>query len=170
VYAKNTNGPLWSAGDPVLVLEDTRTTTFHSRGGRPFTLFSKPIRNVTDIWSKTVAPNLGSSLLIQSWRSGNVQKMKSICPNNPGLDGRSTLEDVSKLSYEEERKVIAEFNSTQDHGKWAVSKNVRDGHFCIGDLNRVTSQMKRGGGVLCMHNERVATAFRRMVNKTDCDP
>jgi len=65
--------------------------------------------------------------------------------------------------------VVAEFSSGQDHGKLAVGKNGDDALFCIGDLNRVESQMRRGGGVLCFRdNIGLASAMRNLVNQTEC--
>jgi hypothetical protein len=98
--------------------------------------------------------------------------MLNVCPDNPenypGHGGDRALEDVRRLRYETVEDVMAIFWGSQEHGKWAVSKNYRDGYFCIGDLNRVASQKRRGGGVLCMWDVRVANAFNWLVVDTDC--
>ena len=39
---------------------------------------------------------------------------------------------------------------TVDHSKWCVGANAAKGHVaCIGDINRMSSQAKRGGGAVC---------------------
>ncbi len=57
------------------------------------------------------------------------------------------------------------FVDTKDHAKWAASpmssnKHIRSNPYvtCIGDINRMTSQRKRGGGAVSLE-----TRFR-------CDP
>jgi hypothetical protein len=48
---------------------------------------------------------------------------------------------------------------TQDHSKWAVS----DIYCFIGDLNRMDSQRKRGGGGLLIRHPDLAHGFKELI-------
>jgi deoxyribonuclease-2 len=43
-----------------------------------------------------------------------------------------------------------EWNETQDHSKWAIADSTSQNVVCLGDMNRMTSQWKRGGTFLCL--------------------
>ena len=49
---------------------------------------------------------------------------------------------------------------TKDHAKWAAS--VEPNWVCIGDINRQTSQEKRGGGVICFQDQDVWEQFSKI--------
>lgn len=52
-----------------------------------------------------------------------------------------------------------------DHSKWgvALSKEV----VCFGDINRMTSQYKRGGGTTCFENKAIWQQFLNSVTDHD---
>ena len=52
-----------------------------------------------------------------------------------------------------------EFKESQDHSKWGTSKR----YFWIGDLNRMTSQAKRGGGGFLLKYHGVAETLRTCI-------
>ena len=53
---------------------------------------------------------------------------------------------------------------TVDHSKWAISTTKDQPHVCVGDLNRVHSQQKRGGGVICQTNLDLWNIFSRSIS------
>ena len=54
-----------------------------------------------------------------------------------------------------------EFRNTDDHGKWGLSMTREQGAWlCFGDLNRMSSQRFRGGGVVCFQEEGLWEAWR----------
>jgi hypothetical protein len=58
------------------------------------------------------------------------------------------------------------WTESQDHAKWAVAldnSNVA----CIGDINRMTSQEKRGGGTVCFESAALANALYNSVTSSD---
>lgn len=59
------------------------------------------------------------------------------------------------------------WTETQDHAKWAVSTSVSDNVICVADINRMTSQRKRGGGALCWNHGYVATQLRNSIIDVD---
>lgn len=54
-----------------------------------------------------------------------------------------------------------------DHSKWAVGSVSSDPFVCIGDLNRMRSQAKRGGGTVCVRNSALWKLFYRQVEATE---
>ncbi|KAA0191202.1 hypothetical protein FBUS_09942, partial [Fasciolopsis buskii] len=61
------------------------------------------------------------------------------------------------------------FKSFQDHSKWACTILVdsdssnRDMWICLGDINRMFSQFHRGGGTMCIQNNRIWAAFAHLI-------
>ena len=56
------------------------------------------------------------------------------------------------------------FNESQDHSKWATTNND---YYWVGDLNRMTSQMNRGGGGFVCRNPIIARAFRSLIKSAN---
>lgn len=54
-----------------------------------------------------------------------------------------------------------QYGETDEHSKWGVSKDHST--LCIGDINRMTSQLNRGGGATCFTNTATATAFAKLI-------
>jgi deoxyribonuclease II len=50
---------------------------------------------------------------------------------------------------------------THDHAKWGIM--THSNWICVGDINRMISQRKRGGGAIAFQNE----ALWRALSKTD---
>lgn len=64
------------------------------------------------------------------------------------------IREVKRLSWKD-----VDWKESNDHSKWAVSES----YVWIGDLNRMTSQFKRGGGGFLIKNPNLAKAFRKLV-------
>lgn len=56
-----------------------------------------------------------------------------------------------------------EWKNTQDHSKWAVSVSEKVVWSCIGDMNRMVSQWKRGGMFYCLQSPLLNTAFKNLI-------
>lgn len=95
-----------------------------------------------DLWESLVAPGIGSNLLVESWLRG--LKEGSYC--KPTY--KYTVLDVKLMSACCGPHGNITWKETQDHAKWAVPLD-KSGWLCIGDINRMTSQRKRGGGAVC---------------------
>ena len=55
--------------------------------------------------------------------------------------------------------------STQDHSKWALSYGDKRRIVCVGDLNHMNSQMKRGGSFLCIDDDTLyKTIYSYLLN------
>jgi len=55
------------------------------------------------------------------------------------------------------------WNHSDDHSKWVYNDN----YACFGDMNRMTSQWKRGGAFYCLKNARLVKAIKQMVVLTE---
>jgi hypothetical protein len=79
---------------------------------------------------------------VETWRRGHP------------INTPSHVKDVYKLSVNG-----VEYKESQDHSKWATSGQ----YYLIGDLNRMTSQFKRGGGGFLIKHQGVATALKSFI-------
>ena len=72
---------------------------------------------------------------------GHCESIKGVGGTQALLDWRKELVDVN-------------FKGTLDHAKFALGADEAetDNLLCIGDLNRMCSQEKRGGGAICRHD------------------
>lgn len=58
--------------------------------------------------------------------------------------------------------------STQDHSKWALSRGGSRRIVCIGDMNHMDSQSKRGGSFLCREDPRLHELLSQSILEDDC--
>lgn len=73
---------------------------------------------------------------------------------------------------------IDDFNFTthHDHSKWAISFETAASSkrmskvVCIGDINRMKTQMKRAGGTVCFENPEVWKAYSGLVKSVESCP
>ncbi|XP_037325206.2 deoxyribonuclease-2-alpha-like [Pungitius pungitius] len=133
-----------------------RVKTLTSVHGRKFTSIAKYTRFGDDLYSGLVVNTLKNDLYVKSW--GKMQTNASL----PSNCGPIIPHDVYNVESIKIPKTKITFKDTSDHSKWCVTC-VGD-WTCIADLNRQKSQMKRGGGALCIENYTVAEAFRDMID------
>jgi hypothetical protein len=88
------------------------------------------------LWDDSVTEFFQAGVQVQSW---GRPYMPPVCPTEfeYQVDNIVTFK-VSQYSWK----------STQDHSKWGIVDRVNV--VCYGDMNRMTSQMGRGGGTLCL--------------------
>lgn len=116
--------------------------TFLSKGGQHFRLMAKNRHWAKDFWIDHVGPHLKTDLAVEAWRRGTV-------PETGDSDKRHDVTDILYINLEK-LGVPYEWHYTKDHAKWGVSK--KDDWVCVADINRQTSQEKRGGGSICFQN------------------
>jgi deoxyribonuclease-2 len=98
-----------------------------------------------DIYSEYLCKKDKSIWTVETWKRGS--KIKK-CSTN--------MLDVETLTYEQ-----TIFKDSQDHSKWAACEE-----YCfIGDLNRMESQSKRGGGGILIRDKKMARAFQGLVDE-----
>ncbi|KAF0314037.1 Deoxyribonuclease-2 [Amphibalanus amphitrite] len=124
-------------------------------------IFAKSSSYHVDLYSDLVAPNLTTSLYAETWRRKPF--LPSYCSDTYQVENV----DYISLSTATER---FHFNYTNDHSKWAVSKDWTEPWVCIGDLNRAEPQMRRGGGTVCLRNYIIWSNFINAVHNIEKCP
>jgi deoxyribonuclease-2 len=150
-----------------------------SIGGTLFTSFAKNSMFHRDLYADFVAPELKTGLLVETWPNGRG-KLESWCK------GLYHVENVDELQFPIEKVEEYDFKTTHDHSKWAISHSTtnqveeEDSNesdqdnkkkiVCIGDINRMKTQFKRGGGTVCFENSNTWRAFDELVKVTETCP
>jgi deoxyribonuclease-2 len=123
---------------------------FKTPGGTKFQLMAKnkywsnPKKGEAagkDFWKDWVGPNLNCDLSVETWRRGYV------FGDNDSNSNKETL-DVMSIDLTACGMKGFGWPFTKDHAKWGVSESKKDSLVVIADINRQTSQAKRGGGGL----------------------
>lgn len=114
---------------------------FYERGRHKFRFFSQlhGAKN-EDIYTKFVKGNPDSNhMFVQSFLRNNIMLGNSYVTNSicSAMFARS-----------ETAQINAVWKSTVDHAKITKDKS-KLGYYCFGDLNRETTQLVRGGGLIC---------------------
>ena len=134
------------------------TTTFH--------LMAKGRDWGQHFWIDLVAHRLGTDLLVETWRRDSTDQTKDTAlhtPHGEDEDG-DTVEDASAVLL---AQAGCFFKESNDHGKWAVSAQDGGSLVCVGDINRQSSQTKRGGGTATFHDAALAAALREILWVTE---
>ena len=145
-------------------------TNMRSSSNVLFTAFAKYTEFGKDLYADLVAPALKINLLVETWPNG-PGKMNSSCDkpfhvmNIDGLDFKGVIDKKGREMN---------FTTKHDHAKWAVGTHASDNHMrnmvCIGDINRMLSQEKRGGGTVCFQNRAVWKAFTLLIYEIEVCP
>lgn len=124
-----------------------------SRGGLPFKVIAKNRKWGKDFWNDLVGPTLKEDIDVETWIRGAIP---------PVLDSDGVHKTVD-VKYIDLRPLGMPWTwpETHDHAKWAIS--VDSGWVCVGDINRMVSQEKRGGGTIAFQHKPLWDAL----SKTD---
>lgn len=104
---------------------------------------AKPPHYEIDIYSEYLN-TYATDWQVETWKRGHL------FPASPHI------KEISQLCING-----IEFKESQDHSKWGTSKR----YFWIGDLNRMTSQAKRGGGGFLLKYHEVAEVLRTCIRE-----
>lgn len=104
--------------------------------------FSKSPHCEIDIYSEHIIKYETCTWYVETWKRGHEIKTNTNVVEIKNIQWKN-------ISYKE----------SQDHSKWAIS----DTYYWIGDLNRMTSQYKRGGGGFLIKNKEISNAFRKLI-------
>ncbi len=130
-------------------------TPFNTVGSTGFTFFAKSAQWNNELYSACLAPRIQSGLLAETWIRGSA--------TGPACGEYGVL-DIQALRFSGN----VSFKETQDHSKWAVS--TRGSSVCVADINRMTTQYKRGGGAICWNDTMLSSVLRGAIMRTDsCD-
>ncbi|XP_054709923.1 deoxyribonuclease-2-like [Uloborus diversus] len=139
----------------------TRVTSMRSLAGKEFVSFAKDNQFLHDLYDSVIAPGLKTSLMVETWRRGSG----TILP--PSCESKFDVLDVESINMTFPQRggiVSAAFKYTEDHSKWAISPKF---WICIGDMNRMESQERRGGGALCFISKQIWRAYNSIISASD---
>jgi deoxyribonuclease-2 len=137
-----------------------------SLGGKVFFQLAKSASWGHDIWDDLVAPYFKTPLQVETWRNGVGGRISSVCssPAGPKKQPYNVME-VATVTMPDGTS----WDGTSDHSKWAVSLKSGAGNvYCVGGMNRMCSQEKRGGAALCVKGDAQGwKAFSSIVTATE---
>ncbi|XP_064474097.1 deoxyribonuclease-2-alpha-like [Ornithodoros turicata] len=123
------------------------TATLTDVLGVPFLSYAKNGRFNKDVYSEVVARNLGSDLYVSTWLNGPGGRLPSEC------NEQYKVMNVKWMKFPLGKGQSISFSNRDDHSKWAVS--TARTIVCIGSLNRMHSQFRRGGETVCFKNDKL---------------
>jgi deoxyribonuclease-2 len=126
---------------------------YKTSGGMPFKVLAKNREWNDDFWNDWVGPQLKEDLDTETWIRGPV-------PPVVDSDGIHKTFDIKYINLGPLGVHFA-WPETHDHAKWAITKHNE--WVCVGDINRMISQRKRGGGTIAFQSRTLWTAL----SKTD---
>ncbi|KHJ88595.1 deoxyribonuclease II, partial [Oesophagostomum dentatum] len=117
--------------------------------GKEITIFSKHKKFKLDIWHDFIAQTIKAPMAVETWRKGAGKDVGARCDED-----KYHVYDITSLVV-----LGTKYTYTNDHSKWGVSLKKQVPIVCIGDVNRRESQFKRGGGAVCMKDEKLWKTF-----------
>lgn len=151
-----------SATDPLYLLTQKISTTgtggssniiCETRGGHRFHVIAKNREWGQDFWNDLVGPALKQDMDVETWIRGPI----------PPMTDSDGVHQVYDIKYIDLRPLGAPWAwpETRDHAKWGIT--TAGNWVCVGDINRMISQEKRGGGTVAFQN----AALWRALKQTD---
>ncbi|TPE99975.1 deoxyribonuclease [Burkholderia pseudomallei] len=156
VYLPRTAGldpasPLYTLTQPLNAAApgDSDSLDFKTRGGAPFKVIAKNRKWGKDFWNDLVGPTLKADMDVETWIRGKI-------PPILDSDGVHKTYDIKFIDL---RKLGAPWAwpETQDHAKWGIT--TTDDWVCVGDINRMVTQEKRGGGTIAFQDPQLWKAL-----------
>ena len=119
------------------------------------THIAKPPYCHIDIYSDYLVKEYNHIWKVETWIRGHHILEESLTEISLGLSNDKII-DITTLQFED-----IKWTEKQDHSKWATT--APGSHYWIGDLNRMTSQYKRGGGGFICMDQNIASAFNKLI-------
>ena len=120
-----------------------------TRAGMPFKVMAKNREWNQDFWNGYVGPTLGEDMDDETWIRGPVAPIAD-------TDGIHKTFDIKYINLGPLGAHWA-WPETHDHAKWGIT--LKSNWVCVGDINRMISQRKRGGGTIAFQNETLWRAL-----------
>lgn len=122
---------------------DSDVINLQSRAGMPFKVIAKNKNWNRDFWNELVGPTLGEDMDDETWIRGKI-------PPIADSDGVHKTFDIKYINLGA-LGVHWAWPETHDHAKWGIT--LHSNWICVGDINRMVSQRKRGGGTIAFQND-----------------
>ena len=140
----------------------SKATEFRTFQGNTFFGFGRNGKAKSDLYSDIIANTLTVNLFVESWRRGAGEVKSSDC------QVKHQVSNINKLKLKTESyNLQQQWSFLDDHSKWAVSEGADAALTCIGDVNRMNSQLNRGGGAVCTKNLNLWKAFSQLVDDVE---
>ena len=117
---------------------DADVVDLKSIGGMPFKVIAKNKEWNDDFWNDLVGPTLKDDMDDETWIRGPI-------PPIADRDGIHKTFDIKYINLGA-LGIHWAWPETHDHAKWGIT--LHDSWICVGDINRMISQRKRGGGTI----------------------
>jgi len=137
--------PLYSLTQPLTPNPpgDSNSINLKSIGGLRFQVIAKNKEWNKDFWNDLVGPTLKDDMDDETWIRGLV-------PPIADSDGIHKTFDIKYINLGPLGLHWA-WPETHDHAKWGIT--LHEPWVCVGDINRMVSQRKRGGGTIAFQNK-----------------
>jgi deoxyribonuclease-2 len=112
-------------------------------GGMPFKVIAKNKDWNQDFWNDLVGPTLKDDMDDETWIRGPIPPLMD-------SDGIHKTFDIKYINLGPMGLHWA-WPETCDHAKWGIT--LHNPWVCVGDINRMISQRKRGGGTIAFQNQ-----------------
>jgi len=136
---------------------NSAVNTFTLANGDNMFFLSKNPKYKGYLYENIIEPYFKAGMMIESW--GRPYE-ESECP--PQYEYMSAnVETVTMPNGDS-------WNSYSDHSKWGVVNGENFNYGCSCDMNRMTSQISRGGSCLCMVNSNFYATLNNLITKVGC--
>jgi deoxyribonuclease II len=120
-------------------------------GGMPFKVIAKNREWNDDFWNDLVGPTLADDMDDETW-------IRGLIPPIADSDGIHKTFDIKFVNLGALGAHWA-WPETHDHAKWGIT--LHEPWVCVGDINRLISQRKRGGGAIAFQNKILWTGLSK---------
>lgn len=143
--------------------QPSRSVSITTAAGRSLRSFAKNAASNDDLYSELIAPELRANLFVETWRNGAGHSLSSEC------DEQFHVNNIERVRISVNHAPL-DWEYTEDHAKWAISDAADNPYVCVGDINRMQSQFKRGGGSMCLENKAVWSVLRSSIEQIENCP
>ena len=149
----STSDPLYLLTKPLdpNAISASDSVDYATRGRLKFKVIAKNRDWGKDFWNDLVGPTLKADMDVETWIRGKIPPVRD-------SDGIHKTFDIKYIDLSRLGAPWA-WPETHDHAKWGITKT--DDWICVGDINRMVSQEKRGGGTIAFQNATLWTALSR---------
>lgn len=130
---------------------ESNVVDLKTKGGMPFKVIAKNRAWNEDFWNDLVGPTLKADMDVETWIRGPIAPTAD-------LDGIHKTFDIKFINLDP-LGIRWVWPETQDHAKWGIT--LHSDWVCVGDINRMVSQRKRGGGTIAFQNRILWQALSR---------
>jgi deoxyribonuclease-2 len=130
---------------------DSNVIDLTTRGNMAFKVIAKNRNWNKDFWNELVGPTLIEDMDVESWIRGPI-------PPIVDSDGIHKTFDIKYITLGP-LGIHWAWPESQDHAKWGIT--LKSDWVCVGDINRMISQRKRGGCTIAFKNETLWNALSR---------